>query len=104
MDEMRSLSYSMIFEVLAALSRGPLTIEQVSKTCKVQQIYLHAVISSAISCGLIEKRSGEFLLTKKGARTAIYILIVNDGMDYNSGDYRALMRAFDKALESDAQV
>jgi hypothetical protein len=62
------------------------------------------MLSSAISCGLIRQRSGQFLLTKKGARTAIYILIVTDGMNYNYGDYRALMRAFDKALTSDAQV
>jgi predicted transcriptional regulator len=104
MDEMRSLSYSMIFEVLAALSGGPLSMAQISKACKVQQIYLRAVISSAITSGLVEQKTGVFQLTKKGARTAIYILIVNDGMNYNKGDYRALMHALDKALESDAQV
>jgi predicted transcriptional regulator len=104
MDEMRSLSYSMIFEVLAVLSGGPLTMAQISKACKVQQIYLRAVLSSAISSGLVEQNTGLFQLTKKGARTAIYILIVNDGMNYKSGDYRALMRALDRTLESDAQV
>jgi predicted transcriptional regulator len=94
----------MIFEVLAALSGGPLTLAQISKACKVQQIYLRAVLSSAMSSSLIEQKTGVFQLTKKGARTAIYILIVNDGMNYKSGDYRALMRALDRALESDAQV
>jgi predicted transcriptional regulator len=104
MDEMRSLSYSMIFEVLAALSGGPMTMAQISRACKVQQIYLRAVLSSAIASGLVEQKTGVFQLTKKGARTAIYILIVNDGMNYKSGDYRALMRALDKTLETDAQV
>jgi predicted transcriptional regulator len=103
MDGLRSLSYSMIFEVLAALSSGPLTIAQISKACNVQQIYLRTVLSSAISSGLIEQKSGIFQLTKKGARTAIYLLIVNDGMNYKSGDYRALMRALDRTLESEAQ-
>jgi predicted transcriptional regulator len=104
MDKLKSLSYSMIFEVLAALSSGPLSLPQISKACKVQQVYLRAVLSSAISNGLIEQKNDRFQLTKKGARTAIYILIVNDGMNYNKGDYRALMRALDKALESEAQV
>jgi predicted transcriptional regulator len=104
MDEMRSLSYSMIFEVLAALSGGPLTMAQISKACKVQQVYLRAVLSSAISSGLAEQKTGVFQLTKKGARTAIYLLIVNDGMNYNTGDYRALMRALDQTIESDLQV
>jgi predicted transcriptional regulator len=93
----------MIFEVLAALSSGPLTIAQISKACNVQQIYLRTVLSSAISSELIEQKSGIFQLTKKGARTAIYLLIVNDGMNYKSGDYRALMRALDRTLESEAQ-
>ena len=104
MDELKSLSYSMIFEVLAALSGGPLTLPQISKACKVQQTYLRAVISSAMSNGLIEQKNVSFQLTKKGARTAIYILIVNDGMSYSTGDYRALMSALDRTLESDAQV
>jgi predicted transcriptional regulator len=104
MDEVRSLSYSIIFEVLAALSGGPLTIAQVSKACKVQQIYLSTVLSSAISSGLIEHKDDMFQLTKKGARTAIYLLIVNDGMGYKTGDYRALMNALDKALKSDVRV
>jgi len=104
MDELKSLSYSMIFEVLAALSGGPQTIAQISKACQIQQIYLRAVLSATIASGLIEQKLGLFQLTKKGARTAIYLLIVNDGMNYKSGDYLALMRAFDKTLESDAQV
>jgi predicted transcriptional regulator len=104
MDEMRSLSYFMIFEVLAALSSGPLTLAQISKACNVQQVYLRAVLSSTISSGLVEQKTGGFQLTKKGARTAIYLLIVNDGMNYNTGDYRALMRALDRTLESDVQI
>jgi predicted transcriptional regulator len=104
MDEIRSLSYSVIFEVLAALSGGPLTMSQISRACNEQLIYLRAVISSAITSGLVVQKAGVFQLTKKGARTAIYLLMVNDGMDYKSGDYRAIMRALDRALESDAQV
>ena len=77
---------------------------QISKACNVQQIYLRAVLSSAIASGLVEQKTGVFPLTKKGAMTAIYILIVNDGMNYKSGDYRALMRALDRLLESDVQV
>ncbi len=77
---------------------------QVSKACRVQSAHLQAVLTSAITSGLVELRSGELLLTRKGARTAIYILIVNDGMNYNPGDYRALMRALDRALESNAQA
>jgi predicted transcriptional regulator len=94
----------MIFEVLAALSGGPLTMAEISRACKVQQVYLRAVLSSTVASGLVEQNASVFQLTKKGARTAIYILIVNDGMNYKSGDYRALMHALDKALESDAQV
>ncbi len=104
MDEVRSLSYSIIFEVLMALSGGPLSIAQVSRACKVQPIYLHTVLSSTISSGLVERNGNLFQLTKKGARTAIYILIVNDSMNFESGDYRALMRALDRALESDAHA
>ncbi len=81
-----------------------MTLARLSSDCKVQQKYLRAVLSSSISSGLVEQKSDEFRLTKKGARTAIYILIVNDGMNYKSGEYRALMRALDLALESDAQV
>jgi predicted transcriptional regulator len=94
----------MIFEVLVALSNGPLTLAQISQACKVQQVYLRAVLSSAISGGLAEQNSSVFQLTKKGARTAIYILIVNDGMNYKSVDYRALLCALDRVLESDARV
>ena len=104
MDEIKTLSYSMIFEMLTALSHGPLTMAQMSRACNVQQIYLRTVLSAAIASGLVEPLSDRYQLTKKGARTAIYLLIVNDGLSLDSGDYLALMHALDRALDSDVRA
>ena len=104
MDSLRSLSCSMILEVLANLCHGPQSFTQLSTSCGLQSDYLRTVTASAVSAGLIESQSGMFQLTKKGARTAIYLLAVNEWMDFSTKEYQELMHALDSRLQADAPV
>lgn len=101
-DELRLLSCSMIFEVLARLSEEPKTLADLSGACRLKPEYLATVISAAVSSGLIEQSSGTYQLTKKGARTAIYLLVINEWSDLPKSDYRAIMRSLNRTIEAGA--
>lgn len=94
----------MILEVLANLCHGPQSFTQLSGSCGMQNDYLRTVTASAVSAGLIECKSDMFQLTKKGARTAIYLLAVNEWMDFSSKEYQELMHALDNRLHADANT
>lgn len=100
MNEMRTISYSMIFRVLNALSGGPMTIEQLENACMLPHNDLRAVLSSAIYRSLVTQILDEFILTKKGARTAVYLLVLYESMNYPKNEYRELMQAFNEVLAS----
>jgi predicted transcriptional regulator len=100
MDKMRIISYSEIFHVLNELRRGPRTIDELENACKLVYNDLRAVLSSAIYRGLVDQRRDEFMLTKKGARTALYLLIIYESRDYPKNEYREIMYAFNKVLNS----
>jgi predicted transcriptional regulator len=105
MDELRIITYSMIFKILDSLRDGPLTIDQLEETCMIKQNDLRAILSSAIYRGLIEQRSYEFRMTRKGARTAIYLLILYESVNYPKNEYREIMHAFNRVLvNSDSQT
>jgi len=100
MDEMRTISYSMIFRVLNALSSGPMTIEQLENACMLPHNDLRAVLSSAIYRSLVTQILDEFMITKKGARTAVYLLVLYESMNYPKNEYREIMQAFNEVLAS----
>jgi len=102
MDTTKSQSCSMILEVLIMLSRGPHTFDDLSNERAMNAELLRSVMSAAVSAGLIGLSSGSYQLTKKGARTAIYLLAVNEWMDFSTLEYRELMHALDHQLHSDA--
>jgi len=102
MDSVRSLSCSMILEVLANLCQGPQTLDELSNGCSMQNDYLKSVMSAAITSGLVDEIREKYQLTKKGARTAIYLLAVNEWMDFSKNEYRELMRALDNQIRSDS--
>ncbi|OPY28489.1 MAG: hypothetical protein A4E28_01486 [Methanocella sp. PtaU1.Bin125] len=100
MDETRTISYSMIFRVLNALGSGPMTIEQLENACMLPHNDLRAVLSSAIYRSLVTQRLDEFMITKKGARTAVYLLVLYEGMNYPKNEYREMMQTFNVVLKS----
>jgi predicted transcriptional regulator len=102
MDRIRSISCSMIFEVLLRLSEGPQTLEGLSKACRLRPEYVETVVSSATSGGLVKRRAGAYQLTKKGARTAIYLLVIHECADLHKDDYRAILQALNRTIEADA--
>lgn len=94
----------MILKVLATLCKGHLNFEELSNKCCMSSEYLKSVISATVSSGLVDYQQERYQLTRKGARTAIYLLAVNRWMDYSTGEYRELMHAFDTRLKADARV
>lgn len=104
MDSGRSLSCSMILEVLATLCRGPQDFEELSNECSMQDEYLKSVMTAVVSAGLVDYQYESYRLTKKGARTAIYILAVNEWMDFSNREYRELMHALDSRLDADVST
>lgn len=105
MDSMRSLSCSMILEVLATLCHGPQTFNDLLDECNMPDEHLKSVMGAAVSSGLVELQSGTYYqLTKKGARTAIYLLAVNEWMDFSTREYRELMHALDDRLNGSAST
>lgn len=100
MDEMRTISHSMIFRVLNALRSGPMTIEQLGNACMFPHNDLRAVLSSAINRSLVTQMLDEYMITKKGARTAVYLLVLYESMNYPKNEYREIMHAFNEVLIS----
>lgn len=98
MDETRTIAQSMIFNVLNALSGGPMTIEQLEEACTLPHNDLRAVLSSAIYQRMVTEWFDEYRITKKGARAALYLLIVYEGTNYPTDEYRDIMYAFDAVL------
>jgi predicted transcriptional regulator len=98
MDEMRTISYTMIFNVLNALRDGPRTIDQLENACMLAHNDLRAVLSSTIYRRLVMQRSDEYMMTKKGARTAIYLLSLYESTNYPKNEYREIMYAFNRVL------
>lgn len=99
MDELRKISCSMIFKVLKALSNGPLTIDQLEIACMLDMNYLRAVLSSAIYRQLVEEKSDRYYLTSKGARSAIYILVLYESMNYKKSEYQKVLQNLNTALD-----
>ncbi len=104
MDSCRSLSCSMILEVLATLCSGPQNFEELSNECSMSDEHLTSVIAATVCAGLVDYRHENYRLTKKGARTAIYLLAVNEWMDFSTREYRELMHALDTRLNADASA
>jgi len=104
MDSGKSLSCSMILEVLATLCRGPHTFNQLSSESNMHDEYLKSVMSALVGSSLVVYQSESYQLTKKGARTAIYLLAVNEWMDFSTHEYRELMHALDNRLNADAST
>ena len=104
MDTGRSLSCSMILEVLATLCRGPQNFDELSSECSMSDDHLKSVMAATVYAGLVDYQRKSYRLTKKGARTAIYLLAVNEWMDFSTREYRELMRALDTRLNADAGV
>ena len=104
MDSGKSLSCSMILEVLATLCRGPHNFYELSTECSMHNEYLKSVMSAVVGSGLVDYRFENYQLTKKGARTAIYLLAVNEWMDFSTHEYRELMHALDNRLNADAST
>lgn len=100
MDDMRTISHSMIFRVLNALSSGPMSIEQLENACMLPHNDLRAVLSSAINRSLVTQMFDEYKITKKGARTAVYLLVLYESMNYPKNEYKEIMHAFNEVLMS----
>lgn len=104
MNTTRSLSCSMILEVLAMLCRGPRTFGELSSECAMSAEYLSSVMTAAVNSGLVDHQPEGYKLTKKGARAAIYLLAVNEWMEFSTREYRELMQALDSRLHADAST
>jgi hypothetical protein len=90
----------MIFKILHALSNGPQTFEQLNQACMFPENDLRAVLSSAIYRRMVSQRLDDFYLTQKGARTAIYLMVVYEGANIPNQEYRQIMQMLDNVMVS----
>lgn len=77
-------------------------MEELSNECSMSDEYLKSVMTATVCAGLVDYEYESYRLTKKGARTAIYLLAINDWMNFSTREYRELMHALDTRLNADA--